>query len=193
MVNAFGNFHFRVSWMDEYIEFEKWIVSFAYICLISMFHCFFFLSNFRARGMAAGISAAINYIMAFVATKTYYNLEMLLSMPGITLFYCVIASMGLILMYNILPETENRSFEDIELHFSDESKKITDWYIPRKHNEFRRTNQSKRISNWNRRSFISKCRVIEWDEWNVWILIDLQSKRLKLSDRQKSIVAKTTD
>lgn len=28
-------------------------------------------------------------------------------------------------MYNILPETEGRSLEDIELHFSDNSKGIT--------------------------------------------------------------------
>lgn len=32
-------------------------------------------------------------------------------------------------MFNILPETEGRSLEDIELHFSDNSKRITDWYI----------------------------------------------------------------
>lgn len=31
-----------------------------------------------------------------------------------------------------MPETEGRSLEDIEIHFSDNSKKITDWKIPRK-------------------------------------------------------------
>lgn len=29
-------------------------------------------------------------------------------------------------MYFILPETENRSLEDIEIHYSDNTKKITD-------------------------------------------------------------------
>lgn len=29
-------------------------------------------------------------------------------------------------MYSILPETENRTLEEIELHFSDNSKKLTD-------------------------------------------------------------------
>lgn len=33
-------------------------------------------------------------------------------------------------MYKILPETTNRSLEDIELHFSDKTKKITDRKIP---------------------------------------------------------------
>lgn len=32
-------------------------------------------------------------------------------------------------MYNILPETENRSLEDIEIHFSDKTKKITNYKI----------------------------------------------------------------
>lgn len=33
---------------------------------------------------------------------------------------------SLISMYFILPETENRSLEDIELHYADNSKRITD-------------------------------------------------------------------
>lgn len=35
-------------------------------------------------------------------------------------------------MYNILPETEGRSLEDIELHFSDNAKGITDIHIQTK-------------------------------------------------------------
>lgn len=47
-------------------------------------------------------------------------------MPGVALFNCITTAFGLILMYNILPETEGRTLEDIELHFSDNSKNITD-------------------------------------------------------------------
>lgn len=32
-------------------------------------------------------------------------------------------------MFLILPETEERSLEDIELHYSDNSKSVTDIYI----------------------------------------------------------------
>lgn len=32
-------------------------------------------------------------------------------------------------MYFLLPETENRTLEDIELHFSDNKRKLTDIYI----------------------------------------------------------------
>lgn len=41
----------------------------------------------------------------------------------------------LIMMFFILPETEQRSLEDIEMHYADDSKKITDIYIPIKKNE----------------------------------------------------------
>lgn len=68
----------------------------------------------------------MNYIFGFVTTKTYYNLETMLSLPGVSLLYCVITGIGLVSMYFILPETEGRTLEDIELHFSDNSKKITD-------------------------------------------------------------------
>lgn len=49
-----------------------------------------------------------------------------------TFLYCVISGSGLILMYFILPETEGRTLEDIELHFADNSKKITDRKIGKK-------------------------------------------------------------
>lgn len=53
-------------------------------------------------------------------------METTLSMPGVALFNCIIIAGGLILMYKILPETENRTLEEIELHFADNSKKLTD-------------------------------------------------------------------
>lgn len=80
----------------------------------------------RVRGVAAGLSAALDYALSFICTKTYYNLEIALSMPGITLLNCIISGFGVILIYKIMPETENRTLEDIEMHFSDKTKKITD-------------------------------------------------------------------
>lgn len=34
-------------------------------------------------------------------------------------------------MYNILPETEGRTLEDIEIHFADNNRKLTDHHIAR--------------------------------------------------------------
>lgn len=82
--------------------------------------------NFRTRGTATGLTAALSYVLSFISAKTFYSLETTLSMPGVALFNCIIIAIGIVLMYKILPETENRTLEDIEMHFSDGSKKITD-------------------------------------------------------------------
>lgn len=81
--------------------------------------------------MATGLTAAMNYVLGFIATKSYYNLETTLSMPGVALINSIVIAFGLILMCKILPETENCTLEDIELHFSDNSKKLTDRIISR--------------------------------------------------------------
>lgn len=80
----------------------------------------------RSRSIATGITAALNYIMAFCTTKTYYNLETSLSLTGLITLYAVFDLFGLFFMYKFLPETERRTLEEIELHFSDNSKKLSD-------------------------------------------------------------------
>lgn len=93
----------------------------------SSFYPFSFsLFLFRSRGIATGVTAAGCYVMAFIASKTYYNLETFLSLPGVSMFYAIVGLIGLIVGYFIIPETENRSLEDIELHFSDNSRNLTD-------------------------------------------------------------------
>lgn len=76
--------------------------------------------------MASGTAIGMNFFMGFISRKTYYDLETTLSLPGVSLLYSVICGVGLILIYLILPETENQTLEDIELYFSDKSKKFTD-------------------------------------------------------------------
>lgn len=83
----------------------------------------------RSRAFASGLVAGLNYLLAFAATKTYYDLEVLLSLPGVICLYGVVGVLGFIAMYFTLPETEQRSLEDIERHFSDHSRSITDIHI----------------------------------------------------------------
>lgn len=64
--------------------------------------------------------------MAFITTKTYFNLESSLSLPGLLLLYSVFDVIGLIFIFFFVPETERRTLEEIELHFSDNNKKLTD-------------------------------------------------------------------
>lgn len=45
--------------------------------------------------------------------------------------YAVVDVFGLLFVYFYLPETEKRTLEDIELHFSDNNKKLNDIKIPK--------------------------------------------------------------
>lgn len=84
------------------------------------------LFSFKSRGIVNGVTVAMNYIFSAIANKSYYNLETALSLPGISTLFACIAFIGLIVAYTILPETENRSLDDIEVHFADNFKSLTD-------------------------------------------------------------------
>lgn len=71
----------------------------------------------------------MNQTIGYVATKTFYNLELWLSLPGVICFYGVVCTLGFFAAFLILPETENRTLEDIELHFSDPNRRLTDIQI----------------------------------------------------------------
>lgn len=75
----------------------------------------------RSRGSASGIVAALCYVMVFISTKTYLDLEHALGMPGIVFLYGAVGVVGFLFFYFLLPETENRTLEDIETHFSTQS------------------------------------------------------------------------
>lgn len=84
------------------------------------------LNNFRTRGIASGIVAALNYIMSFITTKTYLNLERSLSLWGTIFLYGLFGVVGFVFIFLYIPETERRTLEDIEVHFSDNTRKMTD-------------------------------------------------------------------
>lgn len=66
-------------------------------------------------------------------------------------------------MYQILPETEDRSLEDIELHFSDNSKKLTDRKIAKlnisngKISGIGPTEKKKIEAGFDNKAFVSEC------------------------------------
>jgi hypothetical protein len=64
--------------------------------------------------------------MGFITTKTYFNLESTFSLSGVILLYGVIDCIGFFYIFFFLPETERRTLEDIEIHFSDNKRKLTD-------------------------------------------------------------------
>jgi hypothetical protein len=64
--------------------------------------------------------------MAFCTTKTYYNLETSMGLVGVIILYATMNIAGLFYIFMYLPETERRTLEEIELHFSDNNKKLSD-------------------------------------------------------------------
>lgn len=52
-----------------------------------------------------------------------------LGLPGAPWFYASFAIVGAVILYFILPETEGRTLEDIERHFSEKGRTLVDRYI----------------------------------------------------------------
>ncbi|XP_018912975.2 facilitated trehalose transporter Tret1 isoform X2 [Bemisia tabaci] len=76
----------------------------------------------RGRGLASGIAAACSYLMAFVASKTYPDLERYLGIHGVCFLYGTLTLLGYIFIYFCLPETEGRSLAEIEGIYSTQQK-----------------------------------------------------------------------
>lgn len=72
----------------------------------------------RGRGVASGLCAAIFYVIAFIVSKTWLNLQSSLGLCGCFLFYGIIAVIGVVYVFTCLPETEGKTLAEIEKDFS---------------------------------------------------------------------------
>lgn len=54
----------------------------------------FYLFSFRVRSILCGAAAANRYIFAAIATKSYYNIELWLSLPGSMVLYGTLSFIG---------------------------------------------------------------------------------------------------
>lgn len=72
----------------------------------------------RTRAITSGVTVTINYLVVFLATKTYPSLESLLDIHGALWLYFFFGALGFVFLYVFLPETENRTLEEIEFHFA---------------------------------------------------------------------------
>lgn len=72
----------------------------------------------RTRAVTSGITVTINYLVVFLVTKTYPQLESVLDMHGILFVYFCFGALGFVFLCVFLPETENRTLEEIEYHFA---------------------------------------------------------------------------
>ncbi|XP_069695177.1 facilitated trehalose transporter Tret1-like [Periplaneta americana] len=73
---------------------------------------------FRTRGLSVGISVAFCYFFIFLASKTYLDTERVFQLHGAFWFYGVISCVAYAFFHFWLVETEGKSLEDIERHFT---------------------------------------------------------------------------
>jgi len=78
----------------------------------------------RGKGMGGGVSSAAYYIMYFLVTKTFVNVEDLLGLHGVFFLYGGLGVVGLVYIYCCLPETEGKRLEDIEKFFQSKTDRV---------------------------------------------------------------------
>jgi sugar phosphate permease len=72
---------------------------------------------FRIRGPASGFTTCMAYVFSFVILKVYPETKHLWGNHGLFTFYSTMSLAGTICMYVYLPETRNRTLQQIEEHF----------------------------------------------------------------------------
>lgn len=77
---------------------------------------------FRTKNLGSGISTATYFIMCFLMTKFYRNLEASIGFYLTFILFGVIGIVGFVYLYYKLPETENRTLDEISQYFKRKDK-----------------------------------------------------------------------
>lgn len=70
------------------------------------------------RGFSSGVTTCFNFICFFIVVKTFVDLSAAIGISGVFVVYAGIGLIGTIALYIILPETKNRTLQEIEDGFS---------------------------------------------------------------------------
>ncbi|KAG6462358.1 hypothetical protein O3G_MSEX013219 [Manduca sexta] len=73
---------------------------------------------FRSRASAQGFAAAWNYVVTFLGSKTYIDLEKSVRLWGTFAVYAGFGFVGTIYLYFFMPETEGKHLHEIENYYS---------------------------------------------------------------------------
>lgn len=71
----------------------------------------------RGRGIASGLTAALAFLMTFVLTKSFLEMQAWFTLPGLFIVYGAITLVGTLYLYACMPETENKTLQQIETFF----------------------------------------------------------------------------
>lgn len=69
------------------------------------------------RSAAAGISSAIGYLVGFASNKLFLTMVAAFTLNGTFWFYSAVAALGCIVLFFTLPETENKTIEEIQMFY----------------------------------------------------------------------------
>ncbi|XP_053661947.1 facilitated trehalose transporter Tret1-like [Anopheles marshallii] len=82
------------------------------------------------RGLGSGLTSSFNFVCFFAVIKTGPTLFATVGINGTFLVYGVISLLGTLLLYVILPETKNRTLQEIEEQFRRGRRKAKDAEAP---------------------------------------------------------------
>ncbi|KAL5238926.1 hypothetical protein ACI65C_006336 [Semiaphis heraclei] len=71
----------------------------------------------KSKNVGAGVSSAIFYILSFLMTKFYLDFEVLTGFYNTFVLFGALGLIGLVYLYFQLPETENKTLNEISEHF----------------------------------------------------------------------------
>ncbi|XP_053615234.1 facilitated trehalose transporter Tret1-like isoform X5 [Plodia interpunctella] len=81
---------------------------------------------FRSRTTSQGIAAAANYVINFLAAKTFIDLESGLGLWGALVVYSMFGYLGFLYLYFFLPETEGKTLMEIESYYNGKMRTFAD-------------------------------------------------------------------
>ncbi|XP_050450134.1 facilitated trehalose transporter Tret1-2 homolog [Cataglyphis hispanica] len=72
----------------------------------------------KVKDILSGLTVTLAYIFSAITVKTYPDMQRLMSMQGVFLFFAIISFVGVIFILLFLPETKGKTLREIEDMFS---------------------------------------------------------------------------
>lgn len=76
----------------------------------------------KFRGPGSSIVAFSNFLMSFIVTKTFIDMQRLMTHAGVFWFYSSICFVGVLFGFFLLPETKDRTVNQIQAYFKSDRK-----------------------------------------------------------------------
>jgi sugar phosphate permease len=111
------------SSLSEYLPYASWVSTFCLLAYIVTSTFGFLTIPFamlpelfpqHVRGITAGLSVCFAYFTSFLAIMSYPSLLQLLGNDMVFLLYGIVACVGTLFVYFVLPETKGKSLQEIE-------------------------------------------------------------------------------